>query len=167
MPRPRRLGLHLGLLQFGYLLALQRGVSAAAVTYALVLGAWLLGSLIGLWLPGPQRRLVLLGLAAHLAAHAWLLAHDFVSPTWLVALLPAIATSALLGGGFFARVVPTTTRTGPLFAAETDGFLAGMLLAVLGYAFLGRWFSLLAPLLTAALLLAPTRRSPSPSARPA
>lgn len=158
MPRPRRLGLHLGLLQFGYLLALQRSISAAALTYALVLGAWLLGSLVGLWLPGPQRRLVLLGLLAHLATHTWLVTHDFVGFTWLWLLLPAIATSALLGGGFFARVVPTQARTGPLFAAENDGFLAGMLLAFVGYAFLGRWFSLLAPLLTAALLLAPTRR---------
>lgn len=145
-------------MQFGWLLALQRGISAAALTYALVLAAWLLGSLVGLWLTGPVRRLVLVGLAAHLGGHAWLLARDFAPTATLLLLLPAVALSALLGGGFFARFLPTTDRPGPLFAAENDGFLLGMLLAVVGYAFLGRWFSLLAPLATAALLLAPARR---------
>lgn len=169
-PRPRRLGLHLGLLQFGHLMALQRSVSAAALTYALVLGAWLLGSLVGLWLPRHERTCILVGLAAHLAAHTWLLADPHVPFTALALLLPAVALAALAGGCFFARVLPTRPRTGPIFAAENDGFLLGMLLAVLGFAFVGRWFSLLAPLAGAALLLAPplrcsayTPRAPSAS----
>lgn len=141
-------------------MAVQRSISAAALTYALVLGAWLLGSLIGLWLPRRERLLVLVGLVAHLAVHARLLASPFASPAALALLLPAVGLGALAGGGFFARVLPAEPRTGPIFAAENDGFLAGMLLAVLGYAFLGRWFSLLIPLASAAVLLAPPRREP-------
>ena len=157
--RPRRLGLHLGLLQFGHLLALQRGISAAALTYALVLGAWLAGSLLGLWLDRHERPLIVIGLLTHLAAHAWLLTHDFIGFGALAFLLPAVAAGALVGGGFFARVLPTRPRTGDILAAENDGFLAGMLVAVLGFAFAGRWFSLLAPAASAALLLMPPLRT--------
>lgn len=157
--RPHRLGLHLGLLQFGHLMALQRGISAAALTYALVLGAWLAGSLAGLWLARLGRVLVVLGLVAHLTAHAWLLGHDFVELAALWFLLPAVAAGALAGGSWFARVLPNEPRTGRFLASENDGFLLGMLVAVLGFAFLGRWFSLLAPLVSAALLLAPQRTS--------
>lgn len=157
--RPHRLGLHLGLLQFGHLMALQRGISAAALTYALVLGAWLAGSLAGLWLGHLGRALVALGLVAHLAAHAWLLGHDFVELATLWFLLPAVAAGALAGGSWFARLLPDEPRTGRFLAAENDGFLLGMLVAVVGFGFLGRWFSLLAPLASAALLLAPQRAS--------
>lgn len=151
-PSPFLAGLHLGLLQAGYLLSLSRALSSAHTTYALVLAAWLAGATAGLWLHLRPRVAVALGLLAYLAVQATLASVDFlaVSP-WCFA--PAVALTGVWSGRFFAAAIAADARPGRTFAAETDGFLVGSLLAVLAYAWLGRHVLWAMPLGTGLFLL--------------
>lgn len=151
-PSPLLAGLHLGLLQAGYLLALARALSSAHTTYALVLAAWLAGATAGLWWTVRPRVALVLGLVAYLGVQVALGSVDFlaVSP-WCFA--PAVAASGLWSGRFFTAVLAGQARPGRIFAAETDGFLLGSIAAVLAYAWLGRHALWAMPLGTCALLL--------------
>jgi hypothetical protein len=145
-------GLHLGLLQTGYLLVLARALSSAHTTYALVLVAWLIGATLGLWWRVSARTAVVIGLVAYLGVQLALGAVDFValSPWWFA---PAVAASGLWSGRFFAGAIAGAARPGRVFAGETDGFLVGALVAVVGYAFAGRHALWILPLVTGAALL--------------
>lgn len=155
LPSALLVGVHLGLLQAGYLLALSRALSAAHTTYALVLTAWLAGSALGLWSPAPARdlpRALALGLLVYGGAALVLGGLDFAaaSPWWFA---PAVAIGGLASGTYFAAAVAAGAPTGRVFARETYGFLAGTLLAAAGYAFLGRHALLVMPLVTGTLVL--------------
>lgn len=156
MTSPFLAGLHLGLLQGGYLLTLSRALSSAHLTYALVLGAWLAGAALGLWLTIGQRTALLVGLASYVAVQVALTRLDFVavSPWWFV---PAVAASGLWSGRFFVAAIAGRGAAGRVFAGETDGFLVGALLATLAFVFVGRHGLWISPLVTAALLLRPRR----------
>ena len=152
MPSPLLAGLHLGLLQAGYLLALARALSSAHTTYALVLAAWLAGATIGLWWMVRPRVALVLGLVAYLAVQGALGSVDFLALSpWCFA--PAVAASGLWSGRFFTAVLAGQARPGRIFAAETDGFLLGSIAAVIAYAWLGRHALWAMPLGTCALLL--------------
>lgn len=160
MPPPRPIlppflvGAHLGLLQAGLLLTVQRVVSAAHTTYALVTVAWLVGGACGLWIGGSPRRVLALGSLAYLGALAGLGAGDFlaIDPSWLA---PMIAAAGLASGRYFAAAIEADAEPAPLFARETHGFLCGTLLAAVGYACLGRHALWAMPLATGLALLAP------------
>lgn len=152
MPKPLLAGLHLGLLQAGYLLTLARALSSAHTTYALVLAAWLAGATAGLWWPLRPRVALVLGLVAYLGVQLALVRVDFVAVSpWCFA--PAVAASGLWSGRFFAAALAGSARAGRIFAAETDGFLLGSIVAVIGYAWLGRHALWAMPVGTCALLL--------------
>ena len=152
MSSPFLAGLHLGLLQAGYLLALARALSSAHTTYALVLAAWLAGATAGLWWTVRPRVALAIGLVAYLGVQVALDCVDFVAVSpWCFA--PAVAASGLWSGRFFAGAVAGQARSGRVFAAETDGFLLGSIAAVLAYAWLGRHALWAMPLGTCALLL--------------
>ena len=94
MPPPFLAGLHLGLLQAGYLLALSRALSSAHTTYALVLTAWLAGAALGLWWSLRPRIALAIGLFAYLAVQGWLASVDFVAaPPWGFAAAVAASVS--------------------------------------------------------------------------
>lgn len=161
MPPPFLAGLHLGLLQAGYLLALSRALSSAHTTYALVLTAWLAGAALGLWWSLRPRIALAIGLFAYLAVQGWLASVDFVAaPPWGFA--AAVAASGLWSGRFFAAMAASTTPTGRVFAGETDGFLLGSIVAVLGFAWLGRDALWAIPLVSGAWLLRPGQAPPRP-----
>jgi len=152
MPSPLLAGVHLGLLQAGYLLTLSRALSSAHTTYALVLAAWLVGATAGLWWPLRPRLTLAIGLVVYLGVQVTLASVDFLaaSPWWFA---PAVAASGLWSGRFFAAAIGGTDRPGRLFAAETDGFLLGSIAAVLAYAWLGRHALWALPIVSGALLL--------------
>ena len=146
-------GVHLGLLQTGYLLALQRAVSAAHETYALVLCAWLAGSLLGLWTRARPLPLLCLGLVAYLAAQGYLAGADF-SPQPSLVWAPAILVSGIYSGRYFTAAIEAELDPSLVFSRETYGFLAGAILALLLAVFGGRPCLALAPALSFAVLLA-------------
>ncbi len=148
----RATGVHLGLLQAGYLLTLARVLSSAHATYAVVLTAWLAGSLLGLWLAVPARLAVVLGLCTYMIVQIGLWGVDFAALP-VVYFVPAVVVSGVWSGRFFAVAVARDGRTGPIFAAETDGFLLGTVMATVVYVFVGRIGLVVAPLVTGAWLL--------------
>jgi len=152
---PWVVGVHLGLLQTGYLLGLQRTISAAHSTYALVVGAWLVGALIGLWLRVRPSQLLTLGLAAYLVAQLALLPIGFTAESGLW-WAPAIAVSGLYSGRYFTAALATGAAVGPVFSRETTGFAIGALLAFILAVTWGRLPLTSVPLLTyfAVLVLA-------------
>jgi len=146
-------GIHLGLLQTGYLLALQRAISAAHETYALVLGAWLVGALLGLWIQTRPVALLLVGVVAYVGVQTILARTDFSSYTALV-WAPAIVLSGLYSGRYFTAAIASGGEVGVVFSRETYGFLVGAILSLLVAVFGGRPVLILAPLLSVAVLLA-------------
>jgi hypothetical protein len=157
--RPFVTGIHLGLLQSAYLFGLQRAISAAHGTYALVVGAWLIGSLVGLWWRASPRFVLGLGLAAHVAAGLSLASVDFTASTaalWA----PAIAAGGLYSGRYFVAAIDGGAPVGRVFARETYGFLVGASLALLVGVTGGRVALVVAPVVSgvAALALGPIGR---------
>ncbi len=145
-------GVHLGLLQTGYLLSLQRAISAAHETYAAVVGSWLLGSLLGLWLRVEPRLCMALGLASYLLVQWVLMGVDFVAyrwPWWA----PAIVVSGVYSGRFFTGAIEAGAQVGPTFARETYGFLFGAVLALVSAVVYGREALLLVPLVSGAICM--------------
>ena len=146
-------GVHLGLLQTGYLLALQRAISAAHGTYALVVGAWLAGALVGLWLRAGPRVLLAVGVVAYLAVHSALGSASFsphAAPLWA----PAIMLSGLYSGRYFTAAIAAGGEPAAVFSRETYGFLAGALIALLVAVFGGRQSLTFVPLSTFGALIA-------------
>jgi hypothetical protein len=155
LPAAWLIGLHLGLLQTGLLLALSRAISAAHTTYALVLTAWLAGATLGLWGRATftaLRRDLALGLLAHGLAAVALTTTDFLalSPWWFA---PAVALAGLASGRYFTAATAAGASTSNLFARETEGFLLGAVLAAAGYAWLGRHALTAMPLATGLFML--------------
>lgn len=159
-------GLHLALLQFGYLLTGQMHLSSGYLTYAVVTLLWMLGCLLGLWLALPAAPIVALGVLAYAAAFAAFNLHPFAPwLPWVAA--PCVLASGLWAGRYFALAlarVSTTTASGRVFADENHGFTLGIVVTFVGYALRGRWFLLLAPIVTGAILLLALRRWRAPGA---
>lgn len=146
-------GVHLGLLQTGYLLGIQRAISAAHETYALVLCAWLLGALVGLWTGMRPRLALLAGALAYAIAQAALAGVDFSgrSPLWWA---PAIVVSGIYSGRYFTAAIAAGEATAAVFARETHGFLVGALAALAVAVVGGRQAMIVAPAATLGIVLA-------------
>ena len=156
---PWMVGVHLGLLQTGYLIGLQRTISAAHSTYALVVGAWLVVTLVGLWLRTRPSQLLLAGLATYLAAQLVLLPLHFTAKSGLW-WAPAIAVSGLYSGRYFTAALATGAPVGLVFSRETTGFALGALVAFVLAVAWGRLALTLVPLVSYLGVVALSRHAP-------
>lgn len=120
-------GVLLGALQWSVFFLLQSYLASTAVVYLLGTCAWLLGSVLGLAVPGDQKEpwwLAFSGLSYFLfrflaAAHPYQLG-------WLPLLLAAIAGIGCYAGRFFHCRRGAFKSTKWLFFNENCGFLVGM-----------------------------------------
>lgn len=152
-------GLHFAVLQASHFLLLEAHLSARSQTYLLTMLCWLAGFWIGLGVAG-QRSGAALGQAelrprtpAHPRAFPGLLAAGAASyyATWAlsrwlpfhgalyVAAALSSAVGALLAGHFFRAVAEGWRPLRRPLLHENNGFLAGLLLALLGAVRAGGW----------------------------
>jgi hypothetical protein len=145
-------GLHLALLQFGYLFLLVIHISSTYVTYAMIVLAWMSGTLIGLrWRGLDGRAALALGLLGYYATYG-LVVNDAPVPSLAFAAL-GVAASGLWAGRFFVVMLPHYGRADRLFFHENNGFLVGVIAAFVGFTMLGRPFLFWTPLVMGAGLL--------------
>jgi hypothetical protein len=146
-------GLHLALLQFGYLFVLVMNVTSTYVTYAMIVLSWMAGSLIGLrWERLDGRAAVLMGVVGYYVIYGLVAAAPLAAYTLPLAAL-GVATSGLWAGRFFVVLHPYFSRVDRLFFHENNGFMLGVIAVFVGFTMLGRPFLLAGPLLTGAGLL--------------
>ena len=146
-------GLHLALLQFGYLFTLIVNVSSTYVTYAMIVLSWMAGTLVGLrWERLDPRAALAIGVVSYLSIYGLVT----VSPLAIYTLPLAafgVMTSGLWAGRFFVVMHPYFERVDRLFFHENNGFMLGTVGAFVGFTLLGRPFLLTGPLITGAALL--------------
>ena len=151
-------GLHFALLQLCYLLLLQFQVSSTYLTYALIVSAWMAGTIAGLALKslGAGRALVI-GVLAYYGA---LVTVSLMPLAWftLPAAGAAVFLSGLWAGRFFVVMLPHIKRVDSLFFHENNGFLVGLVATLIAFTQLGHPFVVWAPLVSAATLFAHARR---------
>ncbi len=146
-------GLHLALLQFGYLFVLQLNVSSTYLTYAMVVIAWMTGTLIGIsWKTLNNTGVLAAGVVSYYAVYALVQADPF-SYRILPAAVAGVVVTGLWAGRFFIAMRPLFPRVNSLFLHENNGFLVGIVTFYLGFVFLGRAF-LLGSILVSGTLLA-------------
>ncbi|MBX3232597.1 MAG: hypothetical protein KIT84_16600 [Labilithrix sp.] len=129
-------GVYFASLQVGTLLAVQSVGSAAWPTYAGLTAAWLAGTLVGLWLPLPRRAAIAAGLLAFEA----MIALTRLWP-WSRALVPVAALSIAIGGLWAGGFFTSAARRGKdrsVFFDENNGFLLGLVVTTVAFAFAGR-----------------------------
>ena len=146
-------GLHLALLQFGYLFLLVINVTSTYVTYASIVLSWMAGTLIGLlWRNLDGRVALAIGVLGYYAIYALVVANPLAPWTLPVAAF-GVAISGLWAGRFFVVMLPHFVRADRLFFHENNGFLVGVIAVFVGFTMLGRPFLLWTPMLTGAVLL--------------
>jgi hypothetical protein len=146
-------GLHLALLQFGYLFLLIIHVTSTYVTYALIVIAWMTGTLVGLrWRSLDRRAALGLGLLSYYATYLLVVSVPLAVYTLPCAAL-GVAFSGLWAGRFFVVMLPYYGRADRLFFHENNGFLVGVIASFIGFTLLGRPFLLWTPLPMAVGLL--------------
>lgn len=123
-------GLMLAVYQVGYFITLEFHLSSTYIAYFAVLGVWLLGSLIGLWLPRSTGRWPLIG-AGMAAYYANAVLFAVVSYNLLVLPLSllCVLTTGLYGGYFFRQARRDFPSARVLFFHENNGFLVGYFVA--------------------------------------
>ena len=145
-------GLHLALLQFGYLFLLVIHVTSTYVTYAMIVLSWMAGTLVGLmWRRLDARAALGIGLLAYYAIYG-LVVRDPLSFSVLPLAALGVACSGLWAGRFFVVMLPHFGRVDRLFFHENNGFLVGVIAVFVGFTMLGRAFLLWGPLLIGASL---------------
>lgn len=132
-------GVWLALLQFAYFFLLEVRLSSRAESFFAALFCWLVGFLVGLNVRS-RRAFPVLILAApvgYYAAYAVMVARPY---DWSV--LPVVAACIALGGAlagaFFPHASERFARVKPLLLHENNGYLVGLVLALLGSVFAGR-----------------------------
>lgn len=146
-------GLHLALLQFGFLFMLVMNVSSTYVTYAMIVLSWMGGTLLGLrWQRLDGRAALAIGVVSYYAVYGLATAAPLADYTLPLAAL-GVATSGLWAGRFFVVMHPYFARVDRLFFHENNGFMLGIIVVFVGFTMLGRPFLLAGPLITAAGLL--------------
>jgi hypothetical protein len=126
-------GAHFAILQTSYFLVLEAFVSSQALSYFIAVFFWLVGLLVGLRLPRERwfRGLLLAGTASYYAT--WYLARVMPFATSMYAIAGACSIVSGVLPGYFFRFVGARVR--PVSRAlfhENNGFLAGLLFALLG-----------------------------------
>ncbi len=145
-------GLHLAVLQFCYFFLLLINVTSTYITYMTVVIAWMVGTVIGLWLPISVWASLAVGVAAYYAVYLMVLA-DPLSTTILPVAALGVAVTGLWAGRFFVVLQPRFGRTDKLFFHENNGFMVGIIGVFLGFTLLGKGFLLWAPVVTMAVLM--------------
>jgi hypothetical protein len=146
-------GLHLALLQFGYLFMLIMNVSSTYVTYMMIVLSWMGGTLLGLrWSRLDGRIALALGVAAYYGIYAVIAASPLAGFTLPLA-AAGVVFSGLWAGRFFVVMRPYFGRVDSLFFHENNGFMLGVMAVFIGFTTLGRPFLLVGPLMTGIGLL--------------
>lgn len=144
-------GVWLALLQSAYFFLLEVRLSSRAGSFFVALFCWLVGFLVGLNVGAGRHFARWVGVAAagYYAAYLVLEARPY---EW--AMLPivalCIATGGAAAGAFFPALEPRFGRVKALFLHENNGYLLGLLAALLGCVFAGRTLLVAAPALGAA-----------------
>jgi hypothetical protein len=140
------IGLWLALLQFAFFFLLEVRLTSRATSFFVALFFWLVGFLVGLNLTSVRAFPRLIGLAPLAYYVAFLLLRLFPHQ---LSILPAIgvciAISGALAGSFFPYAAERFPGTRRLLLHENNGFVAGILLSLLGSVFAGRLFLEWAP----------------------
>ncbi len=148
-------GLWLALLQFSHFFLLELWLTSRATTFFVALFFWLLGFLAGLQ---AEKRwmfplLVVVAAAGYYASMGLLTLWPFK-----LAMLPVaglcIAAGGAAAGAYFPFATGQFTRVKWLLFHENNGFVLGIVMALLGAVFQGRWLLVWAPALGAAAVLA-------------
>lgn len=153
-------GFWLALLQFSHFFLLEVRLTSRATTFFVALFFWLLGLLAGLQTGGRRAFpiLVVAGAAGYYASLGLFSLWPF-----RLAVLPAagcgIAAGGAAAGAFFPFAARRFTRVKWLLFHENNGFVLGILAALLGAVFEGRWLLMWAPGLGAAAVLGLLRLS--------
>lgn len=161
-------GLWLALLQFSHFFLLEVWLTSRATTYFIALFFWLVGFLAGLQVEG--RRAFPLLVAAGSAGYYLSLGLFMLWP-FKLAVLPAaglcIAAGGAAAGAFFPFAAGRFPSVKWLLFHENNGFVLGIVGALLGAVFQGRWLLVWAPGFGAAavlalLVIASRRNAPPP-----
>ncbi|MBT6345219.1 MAG: hypothetical protein HOJ49_00630 [Nitrospina sp.] len=146
-------GLYFSTLQFCFLILLQINISSAYLTYMIITGSWLAGSLVGLWMRSLNRHLgVGLGLFCFYGVYALVTHLPFSGYTLAFSALGA-GLAGLWAGQFFIFLLSQYKEVDRLFFHENNGFLLGIIIFFVGFTMLGREFVFWAPMALAGLLL--------------
>jgi len=146
-------GLYFSVLQFSYFLVLQLNVSSTYITYMVVVLAWMLGTVVGLW--WTKLNTVLIGLLGGIAYYfVFLLVSVSSLSIWTLTLASVgVFISGLWAGRFFVHYFTRVPDTDKLFFHENNGFLIGIIITVIGFAQYGKLFLMWSPLFCATLLV--------------
>jgi hypothetical protein len=131
-------GLWLALFQTAYFFLLEVRLSSRTGAFFVVLFCWLVGFLVGLNLRSPRAfpRLLLLAPAGYYAAYLALSVRPY---DW--SLLPVVAVAVAFGGALAGSLFPHLESRVPrlklLLLHENNGYVCGLLLALLGSVFAG------------------------------
>ena len=140
-------GTWLALLQFSYFFLLEVHYSSRAHIYFAALFCWMTGFLLGLNLPSGKRyeQLLVVASLSYYGALAALRFYAF-SPIVLPIVAICIMTGGTLAGAFFPRQQSRFAECRWLFLHENNGFVIGLLLALVGAIFHGRLLLNAAPI---------------------
>ena len=155
-------GIFLGVLQWSAFFQLQSNLAATALVWMLATVAWLLGSLVGLVIPGPDREtwwLAATTLGYYLLR--WLAAAHVYDLRWLPPLLGCVAIMGGYAGRFFRCRQAAPGGAQRLFTLENTGFVAGMILTVLALYWLSEPAFATLPAALALACFATTPRHPA------
>lgn len=140
-------GVFFGLLQWSAFFLLQSFLASTALVWLLASSAWLLGSLAGLALP--DRRVTepwwVFGAVAAYYVLLWLAVlfpYELGKLPWLLA---AVAVMGLYAGRFFRFRRAALGPAKWLFFVENTGFVAGLVLTVVGLFWFGDRVMIFAP----------------------
>ena len=146
-------GLWLALLQFAYFFLLEVQLSSRAGAFFAVVFCWLAGFLAGLNAASRRTFPWLAGLAplAYYLAYAVLLARPY---DWsaLPVVAGSVAAGGALAGAFFPFMAGRFARMKMLLLHENNGYVTGLVLALLGSVFAGRALLNLAPVAGAVVI---------------
>lgn len=147
-------GVLLGTLQWCVFFLLRSYLASTAVVYLLATCVWLLGSLVGMIVPGRKEAFWLAGaIASFHAFRALALAHPYAL-SWLPPLLLLVAGMGAYAGRFFRCRAGVFGSTKWLFFLENTGFVAGMALTAVALFFTGDAYFAFAPFALSAVVLA-------------
>lgn len=159
-------GVFFGLLQWSAFFLLQSFLASTALVWLLASSVWLLGSLVGLALPdrrGPEPWWLIASVVAYYALLwlAVLFPYEFGQLPWLLA---AVAVMGLYAGRFFRFRRTALGSAKWLFFVENTGFVAGLVLTVVGLFWFGERVLILAPAAAGALCMVTLPRGARESA---